>query len=84
MDAITETIKAPSELFIAVDIEAFDLITANMGHDSDAKRSRALNMDHGVMSRLRTGEIKPGLRFITRTIALGIPFNGVFRLERVQ
>lgn len=59
------------------DIDAFDLITANMGYDTDAKRQRALGMSN-VMSRIRAGEARPGEKFIENMVALGIPYDAVF------
>lgn len=76
MKAITSHGEPPVER--ELDLVAFDLITTNMGFDTDAKRQRALGMSNGVLSRIRQGDTRPGSKFINRLVALGIPYDAVF------
>lgn len=50
-----------------------------LGHTTDYKRAKALEMDHAVLTRLRAGKSRPGPKFIARTLSLGIPYDAVFR-----
>lgn len=58
-----------------------------LGHTTDYKRAKALEMDHAVLSRLRAKEERGepttvGTTFIARTLELGIPYDAVFRTGR--
>ncbi len=56
------------------DLVTFDRITTNMGFDNDTKRQKALDMSAGVMSRIRSGDSRPGRKFLDRVeTRLGIP-----------
>jgi hypothetical protein len=57
---------------------AWTRLMSDLGHHDDAARARALRMDHGVISRIRSGKAKPGPKFINRTTGLGIPYAAVF------
>lgn len=76
----TRTEPAPPDT-VEIDLDAFDRITTEMGLTSDADRARAIGMDHGIISRLRSGHNRPGPKFIARTVALGIPFAAVFKTQ---
>jgi len=60
-------------------MDAFTRITAAKGYTTDLARARALGMSHTVISRLRSGQNNPGAKFISRTLALGINYDDVFR-----
>ena len=52
---------------------------AERGYASQAEQARAIDMHHTVITRLRSGECNPGAKFIAATLALGIPYEDVFR-----
>ncbi|MEU8264945.1 helix-turn-helix transcriptional regulator [Micromonospora sp. NPDC048999] len=69
----------PSAGAVALRVEEFDRITERMGYSNDAERAKAIGVSHTTISRLRSGKIRPGGRFIAATLAtLGVPFETVF------
>jgi len=72
---------APPEGEREFDLVAFDLITKNMGYDTDAKRQKAMGMSN-VMSRIRKGETKPGAKFIERLTRINVSYDAVFPRKR--
>lgn len=64
---------------VALRVEEFDRITRRMGYSNDAERAKAIGVSHTTISRLRSGKLRPGGRFIAATLcALNVPFEDVF------
>jgi transcriptional regulator with XRE-family HTH domain len=64
---------------VALRVEEFDRITRRMGYSNDAERAKAIGVSHTTISRLRSGKLRPGGRFIAATLAaLNVRFEDIF------
>jgi transcriptional regulator with XRE-family HTH domain len=58
--------SAPLRLRVA----EFDRLTAKRGWTTDAQRADALGISRALMSRVRSGELRPGQKFIAAVLTI--------------
>ncbi|MBC9001316.1 helix-turn-helix domain-containing protein [Micromonospora aurantiaca (nom. illeg.)] len=75
----TATPQAPPTGAVQLRVAEFDRITEKLGLSNDTERAKAIGVSHTTISRLRSGKLRPGGKFIALTLtALNVRFEDVF------
>lgn len=62
-----------------LDLDVFDWIMNEKGFTTDLQRAEAIGMNHSSLSKIRSGTLQPGRKFIFGTASIGIPFEVIFK-----
>lgn len=69
----------PYRLSYRLNIDRFEQLTDARGWTTDIKRARGIGVSHTTISRIRSGEYAPGLRFIgLATAKLDVDIDDLF------
>lgn len=67
---------------IAIRTERFEELLRERGIDSNTNAAALIGINHSVISRLRTGDAKPGTKFIANAlITFAVAFDELFAID---
>lgn len=62
-----------------LDLDVFDWIMNEKGFTNDIQRAEAIGVNHSTLSKIRSGAVRPGIKFVFGTASIGIPFAVIFK-----